>query len=202
MWLSDTPYECPVWLLDKTRDLPRSRLAVVNAQSGPVIESIAQAVAADMIEPILVGDQSLMTDVSKQIGRDISGFEQVYVQSTHEAVEISTDLVNQGRADAIMKGHLHTDEFLRGLLNRDTGIRGKGFLTHVFHMTIPGEDKALLITDAAIHVLPDEKAMKSIISNVLLLAQKTGLARPRLALLIVTCTFLIIYKTSKANRIF
>ena len=183
MWLSEKEFECPQYLLDKTRSLPRSRVAVVNAQSAPVMESISQAVAEDLIDPILIGELESMRSAAKQANLDIANFEQIEAASEHSAVEAATALINQSKADFVMKGHIHTDEFLRGLLNKETGIRGEGFMTHVFHMTVPGSNKPLFITDAAIHVEPNEKAMKSIVRNVVSLAHDLGIDQPKVALL-------------------
>ncbi len=183
MWLSDTPFECPQYLLDKTRNLPKSRVAVVNAQSTPVLESVAQAIEEDLIVPTLVGDREKIEQKATAIGMDIRHLSCVSADNDPQAVALATTMINRGEADCIMKGHIHTDDFLRGLLNKENGIRGEGFMTHVFHMTVPGSNKPLLITDAAIHVEPNEKALKSIVTNAVELAHKLGLDRPKVALL-------------------
>jgi len=183
MWLAESKFECPQNLLDKTRRLPRARVAIVCAQSEPVMQSIQQAVAEDIIEPILIGQPDLMHDSAEMTGLDISKYQIIPADDDHQAVQHATMLVNNGEADFIMKGHIHTDDFLRGLINKQTGIRGEGYMTHTFYLTVPGSDKPLMITDAAIHVSPDEKALKSILANAVSLAQKLGILRPRVALL-------------------
>ena len=183
MWLAETKFECPQNLLDKTRGLPKARVAIVNAQSQPVLESVVQAVAEDIVEPILIGQVDLMQEYAKSAGLDMSAYQLISATDDHAAVQCATALVNNGEADFIMKGHIHTDDFLRGLINKETGIRGEGFMTHVFYMTVPGSDVPLMITDAAIHVAPNEKALKSIITNAVTLAQKLGISRPKVALL-------------------
>ena len=183
MWLAESNFECPKSLLDKTRTLPRARVAIVNAQSVPVLESVRQAVAEDLIEPILIGQGDQMQACAQAASLDIANFKTVLADDDHQAVNCATTLVNNGDADFIMKGHIHTDDFLRGLINKETGIRGEGFMTHTFYMTVPGSEKPLMITDAAIHVKPDEKALKSIITNAVTLAQKLGIPRPKVALL-------------------
>ncbi len=188
MWLSDTPFECPQYLLDKTRGLPKSKVAIVNAQSTPVLESIAQAVEEDLIDPTLIGELNKIADTAAAINLDISSFKQVASTNDHRAVELATEMVNLGEADFIMKGHIHTDDFLRGLLNKETGIRGEGFMTHIFHLTTPGSQKPLFITDAAIHVAPNDKALKSIVANCVELAHKLGIVQPKVALLSATET--------------
>lgn len=186
MWLSDKAFECPQYLLDKTRGLPKSRVAIVNAQSTPVLESVAQAVKEDLIEPILIGKSNEIKQAAADIDLDISNFSLHNSDDDHHSVELATGLVNTDKADVIMKGHIHTDDFLRGLLNKETGVRGEGYMTHIFHMTTPGSSQPLFITDAAIHVAPNEKALKSIVTNSVELAHKLGIAQPKVALLSAT----------------
>ena len=183
MWLSEIPFECPKYLLDKTRELPKSKVAIVNAQSKPVLESVAQAIDEDIVEPILIGDYDEIVTISKNMNLDLSNCQSVSADSDHQAVELATMMVNNNEADFIMKGHIHTDDFLRGLLNKETGVRGEGFMTHVFHMTVPGSQKPLFVTDAAIHVAPNEKALKSIIRNSVELAHKLGITCPKVAMI-------------------
>lgn len=183
MWLAESKVQCPQHLLDKTRGLAKSRVAIVNAQSAPVLESIVQAQSEDMIEPILIGRNGLINSLASKAGLDIAKYRFIQADDDHQAVLCATSLVNSGEADFIMKGHIHTDDFLRGLINKQTGIRGEGFMTHVFYLTVPGSDKPLMITDAAIHVAPDEKALKSIVTNAVYLAHSLGIARPKVALI-------------------
>lgn len=183
MWLAQSKFECPQNLLDKLRTLPRARVAVVNAQSEPVLESVVQAVAEELIDPILIGNLDQIRQLAQATGLDLSGCVLTAAEDDLHAVTLATSMVNAGEANFVMKGHIHTDDFLRGLINKETGIRGEGLMTHVFYMTIPGSDKPLMITDAAINVMPNEKAMKSIIINVIALAKRLGNPHPRVALL-------------------
>ena len=183
MWLSEIPFECPQYLLDKAKNLPSSRVAVVNAQSTPVLESVAQAIKENLISPILIGDKNKILEKAATVELDVAKIKLLSAADDYQAVELATSLVNQGEADCIMKGHIHTDDFLRGLIDKEKGVRGQGFMTHIFHMTVPNSDRPLLITDAAIHVAPNEKAMKSIIANAVELAHKLGFEKPKVALL-------------------
>jgi phosphate acetyltransferase len=83
----------------------------------------------------------------------------------------------------VMKGHIHSDTFMRPLLAKDTGIRGQQRLSHVFHMTLPGNDRAIMLTDCAVNVAPNIPTRLAIIENAVALAHKLGQQRPRVALL-------------------
>ena len=110
------------------------------------------------MEPLLVGDRNAIADAAERIAWDIGDFEIVDAADETTAGMAAAKLCGDGAADALMKGHIHTDAFVRGILSRDSGLRTGRRLTHVFHMTVPDDDKALLITDAAINVAPDIEA--------------------------------------------
>ena len=60
----------------------------------------------------------------------------------------AVELVRQGRAELLMKGSLHTDEFLAAVVARETGLRTGRRISHVFIMDVPTYHKVLIVTDA------------------------------------------------------
>jgi len=91
--------------------------------------------------------------------------------------------VRQGRAKAVMKGHLHTDVFLRPMLSRETGLRAGKRFTHVFVMDVPGVSHPILVSDAAINIAPDLETKVQITQNAIDLAHRIGIDCPRVAVL-------------------
>ena len=93
-------------------------------------------------------------------------------------------LVRSGRANAVMKGQLHTDDLLRPILDKDEGLRIGRRLTHVFVMDVPGLSKPLLVTDAAINIAPDLMTKVDIVQNAIDLALSIGDGtKPRVGIL-------------------
>jgi phosphate acetyltransferase len=92
-------------------------------------------------------------------------------------------LVRTCRADVLMKGSLHTDEFVRAVLARDSGLRTGRRASHVFVVDVPGFPRPLLVTDAVINIVPGLAEKADICQNAIDLAHRLGIARPRLALL-------------------
>ena len=56
-------------------------------------------------------------------------------------------------------------------------------MSHVFHMTVPGSDRALCITDAVLNVLPTAKQKAEIARNAVSLVLAIGYEKPKVALL-------------------
>jgi len=82
-----------------------------------------------------------------------------------------------------MKGHLHTDQLLAHVVKRDGGLRTTRRLSHVFVMDVPGLGHPLMITDAAINILPDLKTKVDIVQNAIDLAMALGVETPKVGVL-------------------
>jgi phosphate acetyltransferase len=181
--LSSRPFQCPPALLARAQSAPPVRTAIASAGAGLPLESARLAVEAGVMEPVLVGDRNAITAAAERIDWDIDGFEIVDAADEATAGMAAAKLCGDGAADALMKGHIHTDAFVRGILSRDSGLRTGRRLTHVFHMTVPDDDKALLITDAAINVAPDIETRLQAAANAVDLAIALGIESPKVAVL-------------------
>jgi phosphate acetyltransferase len=92
-------------------------------------------------------------------------------------------MCRNGQAQAMMKGSLHTDELMRAVMQRETGLRTSHRISHVFVMDTPAYDRTLLITDAAINIEPELEDKIDIVQNAINLAHALGIPQPKVALL-------------------
>ena len=88
-----------------------------------------------------------------------------------------------GRAEALMKGSLHTDEIMGAVVARDGGIRTGRRISHCFILDVPGHPDPLIITDAAVNIAPDLDAKVDIVQNAIDLAHAIGFKEVRVAIL-------------------
>ena len=88
-----------------------------------------------------------------------------------------------GRAEALMKGSLHTDELMGAVVARDTGIRTARRISHCFVMDVPGHPQALIISDAAVNIAPTLEVKVDIVQNAIDLAHALGTEQVRVAIL-------------------
>ena len=49
----------------------------------------------------------------------------------------AVELVRAGKAEALMKGSLHTDELMGAVVKRETGLRTARRISHCFVMDVP-----------------------------------------------------------------
>jgi phosphate acetyltransferase len=133
--------------------------------------------------PILVGPAARIRDVASASGIDLGTLRIVDVPHSHAAAARAVELVRQGEAQLLMKGSLHSDELLGAVLAKEIGLRTKRRLSHVFIMDVPTYHKVLIVTDAAINIVPTLEDKVDICQNAVDLAIALGVKRPKVAIL-------------------
>ena len=156
-------------------------VSVANAIDVHVLRSLVQAHKMGFINAILCGDKDVIKSVAEKNGIDISIFEIVHCDDELSAATMAVSLVRDGRADIVMKGLIHTADILRAVLNRETGIRGDGILSHVSVLYSPSLDRRLFLTDIAMVMYPDLEKKIQLIKNAVNFAHHMGVKNPRVA---------------------
>lgn len=91
--------------------------------------------------------------------------------------------VYEGHADILVKGIVSTRTLLKAILNPEYSLKTQSLLSHVAVVQLPGLDRQLLLTDAAMNITPDATQLVEITKNVLEVANKMGITHPKVALL-------------------
>jgi phosphate acetyltransferase len=170
-------------LVAKAQSHAPVRVAIAHPCDQVSLESAVKAAQLKLIEPILVGPEQRIRKVAEDHGLDISGFEIIDAEYSEDSAAKAVELVREGKADALMKGSLHTDELMGAVVKRETGLRTARRISHCFIMDVPGHDQPLIITDAAVNIAPDLKAKVDIIQNAIDLAHALGSKEVRVAIL-------------------
>lgn len=170
-------------LLEKAAALPAIPTAVVAPEEPNSLGGAILAAKHTLITPILIGDRAKIEAAAAELGEDISGFELVDVAGHEAAAAAGVAMANAGKAQAVMKGHLHTDELLHHVFKREGGLRTKRRVSHVFVMDVPGMSHLLMVTDAAINIAPVLEEKVDIVQNAIDLAKALGVETPRVAVL-------------------
>ena len=181
--LSEIPFEVPPYLLDRIEGMDRVRMAIAGADHPITLKSARQGADAGLIDPVLVGDADVIRAAAREIDWDITSFAIVDAVGEEKAPAAAVALARSGEVTSLMKGHLHTDALMKVVVNREHGLRTSRRLSHIFHMTVPGNDRVLMITDAAVNVQPDTDTKVDITNNAIAMAHALGNPKPRVALL-------------------
>jgi phosphate acetyltransferase/phosphate butyryltransferase len=170
-------------LLERCRAMPPVPTAVAHPCDAASLQGALLAARHGLIIPILVGPEARIRGVAEAVGLDLAGVEIFAAPHSHASAEAAVALVCQGRAAALMKGSLHTDELMSAALAREAGLRTERRVSHAFVMDAPLYPRLLIITDAAVNIAPDLDAKADIVRNAIRLAAAIGVELPRVALL-------------------
>ncbi len=170
-------------LVKAAQELPPVTCAVAHPCDEVSLEGAVQAAKLGLLAPILVGPPDRVRAVAKRAGLDIGRFELVASEHSHDSAAKAVDLVRQGKAEALMKGSLHTDELMGAVVARDSGIRTARRISHCFIMDVPGHADPLIITDAAVNITPTLEDKVDIVQNAIDLAHALRFQEARVAIL-------------------
>jgi phosphate acetyltransferase len=179
----ETKHEKYQRLLALCKNLPPVPTAVAHPCDESSLEGAVEAAELGLLAPILVGPQTRIESVAKQLAIDVSRFERVDTPHSHASAETAVRLASEGKAEALMKGSLHTDELMGAVVRKESGLRTARRISHCFVMDVPVLDRAIIITDAAVNILPTLEDKVDIILNAIDLAEALGLKQPKVALL-------------------
>lgn len=172
-------------LLEYAKAVGPKKISVACAEDSVVLEAVEAARKAGIADAFLVGNAEKIKEAAEKIGADVANYEVVDekggpAKSALKAVE----LVSGGQAEILMKGMVETADFLRGVLNKEVGLRnGKKTLSHVYIHEVKGYDRIFFITDAAFNMYPDLKTKVDIVKNTVNLAHAFGVECPKVAAL-------------------
>ncbi len=173
-----------VELLAYSKEVGPKKIAVALAEDAEVMEAVENARKEGVADAFLVGDADKLKKITDQMGIDLANFEVVDVKEGQAAIGIeAVKLVSSGKADILMKGMISTANFLKGVLNKEVGLRTGGTLSHVYLHQVDGYDRIFFICDPAFNIAPDLQTKVNIINNTVGLAHSFGIDNPKVAAL-------------------
>ncbi|WP_459714297.1 phosphate acetyltransferase [Paraburkholderia sp. 2C] len=170
-------------LIEICKSMPPTPTAVAHPCDPSSLQGAVEAAQMGLIAPILVGPGERIVALAKQHDIDISPYPIVDAPFSHASAAAAVQLVREGRAQALMKGSLHTDELMSAVVSRESGLRTERRVSHCFVMDVPGHANALIITDAAVNIAPTLEEKVDILQNAIDLAHALKMEEVRVAIL-------------------
>ena len=170
-------------LLDAARARGPVSIAVAAAHDPDVIEALKRARELGLAEGILVGKGDEIRTLAREAGFDLPESQIVNEPDPAAAVRQAIALVREGRAGLLMKGKIATASLIRALLDKDAGLRTSRRLSQVVVFQVPGFERLMLLTDAAINVAPTLADKAELCRNAIDVARAIGIEKPNIAAL-------------------
>ena len=158
------------------------KLVLAAAGDEHSIDAVIEAYKMGVIEPVLVGRKDEIYKLTRDC-KQIDRFAIYDIKDDKAIVQKSVELVVNGDVDILMKGKVTTATLLKGVLNKEYGIKHKSFLSHFALFEIPHYHKLLSITDVALNILPNLEHKVHIVNNAVNFIRKIGIEMPKIAAL-------------------
>ncbi len=170
-------------LLNQVTRIKKRKMTVAMAQDAEVLLALNAAHSAGLTDAILVGDRVEIIRQANENHIDIKNYEIVDVKDEKKSIWEAVEIVRSGEAQVIMKGLCSTANFLKGVLNKEHGLRSAQVLSHLAIFESPNYHKLLLMSDAAMNIAPDLKTKIAITNNAIYAAHALGYAKPKVAMI-------------------
>lgn len=165
----------------------RLRTAVAYPLCPTSLGAALQARDAGYIEPVLVGPARRIEALLAEMGERASELEIVDAPDDEkQAARTAAALARDGAVRMLMKGSLHTDQFMSAVVARESGLRTDRRISHAFVMAVAAYPKLFILTDAAVNIAPTLQEKADIAQNAIDLARALGVPHPKLAVLCAT----------------
>jgi phosphate butyryltransferase len=169
-------------LLAKAKALGPKRCVVAGGEDEASLEALAEAAQQKIARGILFGDKAAIETIAKNLNIPLKDFEIFNEPDPKRATAGAVQFVRE-KGDFLLKGQVSTSIFLKGVLDKEIGLRTGRILSHVAILEVKTYPKLLLVTDGGMNIKPDLAMKADIINNAIELARFLGIEKPRVALL-------------------
>ena len=169
-------------LMDMAEGLAPLRTGIVHPCDTASLGGALAAAEEGLIIPVLIGPEHKIRAAAEEGEWDLSPYEMIPEPHSQAAAERAVAMVREGPLEALMKGKIHTDEFMEPIVAKDTGLRTARRMSHIFALKAPGYHKTLFLTDAAINIHPDLSAKRDIVQNAVDLVAGVSGRTPKVAI--------------------
>ena len=169
-------------LISKATAEPKT-IVVAAAHDHHTLEAVFTAVEKLGTKYILVGNREKIMAISSEL--DVTPEYNSIVEATDDidCAKKAVALVREKSGDALMKGILETKVLLKEVLDKETGIRDTGTLSHLAILETPAYNKLIGITDGGMIPAPTLEQKVDVAINAVTFFKRIGYKTPKVAAL-------------------
>jgi phosphate butyryltransferase len=161
----------------------KSTIAVAMAEDADILTALDRARSKGLTKAILIGDNLKIVSILNKAGINDKAYDIIDSKSEQDSVTKAVSFVRSGKAQVLMKGLCSTSVFLKGILDKESGLRTGKVISHFALFESPDYHKLIMMSDAAMNIAPDISEKISILENALHAAHKLGYKNPKAAII-------------------
>lgn len=170
-------------LYELAKQSKKKKLVLAVAHDEHSLGAVCAVTKKNLIDAVLIGSEIKIRQIAEKLKLDISLLTIIDEGNDNNAIKLAVKMVHDKQADILMKGNVATASLLRGVLDKENGLRKGEVLSHFALFEIPSYHKLLGLTDAAMIIAPDLKTKVALICNAVEFMNKLGIAKPKVAIL-------------------
>ncbi len=169
-------------LIEIARTKAPKQCVVVCAEDETVLEGLRLAQNLELISLVLIGNKNNIVKSAQSVNLNLRNAKILHAQNDNEALKKSITLVKE-QGDFLMKGMLPTSTFLKGVLNKEWGLRTGKVLSHIAVLEIPHYHKLIFMSDGGMNPMLNLKVRIDIINNAVETIRILGITKPKIGLI-------------------
>lgn len=172
-------------LIDRLRSIPGRKRVVVVCPGDSHTEYVIKRALEEQVADFVLIDGGICRWNVGEVCRKYPGRVEVHpAESAEMAAKVAVDLINEGKADVLMKGCVNTDKLLHAVLDKKHGLLRQGsIMSHVTVVQAPEYNKLLFATDVAVIPQPTTEQFDAMVRYAIAVCRAFGITVPRVALL-------------------
>jgi phosphate acetyltransferase len=170
-------------LLERCKGIKPIATGVVYPCTADALLGAVEASANGLIDAVLFGPEATIRKLAAENKVDLARCRLVATSDPEEAAAKAAAAAGAGDLHALMKGSLHTDQFMHAVVSKESNLRTGRLLSHCMLVAAPTHARRIIISDAAVNIAPTVDQKKDIIQNAIILARSIGIDEPKVAVL-------------------
>ncbi len=171
-------------LIEKVQNSESKKIvAVVAAEEEHTLQAVFKARKDNIAELILIGNKSKIKEILKNLREDLDDSSIIDAEDDASAATKAVELINDNKADFIMKGKIQTADLLKAVVNKEKGLRTGKVMSHFVINEVPNYHKLIVTTDGGMMMYPNVDEKKQIIENAVNTLIDMGYEKPKVAVL-------------------
>jgi phosphate butyryltransferase len=133
-------------LVEQASKVGRKKLSVACPYDGHTMAAVERARSQGFVDVVFTGDLERIKIAAAESDIDLSNYEVCDIPFDDAALQTACRKVSVGEADILMKGLVSSENYLKAVLNRNTGLLTLGStINHVAVMQNPNIDRLIIL---------------------------------------------------------